>query len=394
MIKRIMLAVLSCSLFMLTGCWDRIEIEDRGFVTAIGVDLVHPGSERKHPVYAVTSQLVVPTAVGKNQSQSGQSEPFFNLTGKGESIFEAIRKLSSKTSRTPFYEHNKLIILSEQLAKTGDLESVLDLLLRDPESRRSTTVFVSEGKAREVLGVKPPNEKLPSMYIASMSRNHFKSLHMYPPVKIGDIHRSMLLGQSFALPLIKKMSPKQLKLIGAAVIDGQDMKMVGTLGLKETSGLKLLTGRAKDGVLKVRIKDKLVVVEMISDTQSVQADLRDKQGPKFTITLHIKGRVAESHFHRNHLQAKVLSTIEEKVEKRVKQLTELAIHKVQGQYKTDVIGLDKHMRNYNFDYYQQVRGNWDSGKNIFANSQIKVIPDAKITGIGIINQTSNYNEVK
>ncbi|HEU5138438.1 MAG TPA: Ger(x)C family spore germination protein [Bacillales bacterium] len=394
MIKRGMLGILCCSLLMLTGCWDRIEIEDRGFVTAIGIDLAETGSGGKDPVYAVMSQLVVPTAVGKNQSQSGKTKPFFNLTGKGESIFKAIRSLSSKTSRTPFYEHNKLIIFSEQLAKKGDLESVLDLLLRDPESRRSSTVLISKGRASEVLSVKPPNEKLPSMYIGSMSRNHFKNLSMYPPVKIGDIHKLMLLGQSFALPMIEKVSSDQLKMAGAAVIHGENMKMVGTLSPKETRGLKLLTGMAKDGVLKVRIQGKLVVIEMISETQSVQVDLQDKQSPEFKITLHIKGQLAESHLHRDHLQNKVLSTIERKVEKRVKQLASLAVYKVQKQFKTDVIGLDQHMRNYNFDYYQQVRRNWDSGQNIFANSQIKVIPKAEITGIGIINQSSNYNEVR
>ncbi|HEX6923035.1 MAG TPA: Ger(x)C family spore germination protein [Bacillales bacterium] len=395
MIKRMILIVPLCFVLTLTtGCWDRVEIEDRGFVTAIGLDIAERGHGEKHPVYAVTSQLVVPSAVGKNQSQASKSKPFFNLTGKGTSIFEAIRDLSSKTSRTPFYEHNKLIVISDTLAKTGNLESVLDLMLRDPESRRSTTVFISQGKAREVLGVKPPNEKLPSMYIGSMSRNHFKSLRIYPPVKIGDIHKFMLLGQSFALPMIKKVSPKKLVMEGAALIHGQNMKMVGSLGPKETAGLKLLTGRAKDGVLEVEVKGKLIVIEIRGVKQSVQVNLDDPGAPQFKITLHIKGRLAESHLHRNHLQKKVLETIGRKIEKHVTKLTNLTLKKVQNQYKVDVIGLDKFMRNYNFDYYRKVRRNWDSGKNVFAYSKIKVIPKADISGIGIINQSSNYNEVK
>ncbi|HEU5141468.1 MAG TPA: hypothetical protein VFT51_15950, partial [Bacillales bacterium] len=76
MIKRTILTVLLCFVLTLTtGCWDRVEIEDRGFVTAIGLDLVEQGHGDKHPIYAVTSQLVVPSAVGKNQSQSSKSMP-------------------------------------------------------------------------------------------------------------------------------------------------------------------------------------------------------------------------------------------------------------------------------------------------------------------------------
>ena len=53
-------------LMFLTGCWDRIEIEERGFVIAVAID-----SEKENKIL-LTQQLINPKSMnGSSNSQGG-----------------------------------------------------------------------------------------------------------------------------------------------------------------------------------------------------------------------------------------------------------------------------------------------------------------------------------
>ncbi|TCP20305.1 Ger(x)C family germination protein [Scopulibacillus darangshiensis] len=189
-------------LVLMTGCWDQIEIEERGFEIGVAIDLskdvpelVESGSElaKDNGRFALTDQFVAPGGLGgqsQQQSVGGGQKPFFNITAQGNSMFEATRDMAVKTSRTPYAEQLKVVITSAKAANTP--YNVLDLFLRDNEMRRNIKVLISKGRAVDVLNISPKNEKVPSIALDSITNNVDKNTAMVPDIRIGDIHENLL----------------------------------------------------------------------------------------------------------------------------------------------------------------------------------------------------------
>lgn len=118
---------------------------------------------------STTFQMIVPNAFSP---EGGQSVAFKNFTIDKGSIFEQIRETSTRSSRSLFFQHLKIMLVSEELLKTPhQLTKLIDLLLRDDESRRNIKVIITKGRSKKYLAMKPPIEKVPSLYIEELSKN-------------------------------------------------------------------------------------------------------------------------------------------------------------------------------------------------------------------------------
>jgi spore germination protein len=384
--------ILLC-LLTLTGCWDRIEMEDRGFVIAVGIDSPPktkeaeetgkkeaPEKPRKEKRYSVTYQLVIPGALA---TDAKLKEPVLLLTSEGDSIFETNRMLATRTSRTPFFQHNKIIVVSEKMAKTGELGNVLDFFIRDHEMRRKTMVIVAKGKAREVLEVKPPNETLPAMYLKSVAENTIKSARIFPPVLIGDIHEYLLDTEGYVLPrVVPTPDGKEVKFAGSAVFRGHSNKMVGWLGEEETDGLNFLMDKIEGGLVKIMFKDGLINFEINDSTRDIVTTINDPQKIKFDITLKVNGQISSSMVPLNLLSEKNRFIIEDKVKEEIERTIKDTLHKVHREFKVDVMGLGKQVQLKDYTFWKEVEGDWNQGEDYYSKSSINVTVQASVQNIG------------
>ena len=65
-------------------CWDRIEIEERGFVVGTALDAAEDGQIK------LTFQIVVPTQMKGSSGQKNEGgSPFINLSSTADSVFKA-----------------------------------------------------------------------------------------------------------------------------------------------------------------------------------------------------------------------------------------------------------------------------------------------------------------
>lgn len=398
--RPLLLAVLCIAVISATGCWDQIQIEERGFVIGVAID--KPSSEQarqkanaeapdrpkgKHRVVA-TQQFVIPGGIaggGKGGgNQGGSGEAYLNLTSEGDSLLEIARTLASRTSRSPFYQHMKLVIVSENIAKTkGLFADVLDFFLRDPESRRSVKVMVAEGEAKKIIEVKPKNEKLPVMYINSVSENIEKNGRMLPESRIGEVHEYLLRPASFVLPRVTA-DDKEVKVAGAAVFHGYNNLMAGYLGEEETEGLNFLTGQLKGGMLKIPVHDNMVSFNIRGAKRKIVVESADQEHLRFAITIQCEGNVAESFERIDYMEEKIIETIQDKLAREVERLCYDTIEKVHKHMKADVLGLGLHLKQNNRALWKQVKGEWDHGQNFFAKSDIKVKAKVYVRNFGEI----------
>lgn len=403
MAKRLRLCVsMLLSTILVSGCWDQVQIEERGFVVGVAVDVprnenVKEKAEQEAPDkpkgkqrFLVTNQMVIPgglVAGGKSNSQNTTNEAYLNIVSEGDSLFEVSREFATRASRTPFYQHLKIIIFSEEIARSkAGFGNAIDVLLRDPDARRSTKVFISKGDAKDVIEVKPKTEKLPSLYINSIGENNDRTARMLPVKRIGDVHEQLLNQYSFTLPRITA-GKQEVKIAGAALFNS-DHIMVGFLGEEETEGLNFLTNQIKGGLLKAKFKEDLGVLN-ITGKRSIVVDTRNKEHLKFTFRIKCEGAIIESFDQIDLLNKEVMEKLQLAFAHEIERLCRDTIAKVHKQLPVDVIGLGSDLKQYHKDLWKEIKNDWEKGKRLYEKSEIKVVAQVYIRNIGGINRAKH-----
>ncbi|MEC0209335.1 Ger(x)C family spore germination protein [Paenibacillus ehimensis] len=406
MLKTPVSVLFTLALLLLTaGCWDRVEIDERGFVIGVAIDVPKSSQKpeqgkagaEKNPRgkarYAVTYQFVV---TGKLQNAGGSNNPgsgqaYLNLTSEGDALFDIDKQLAGRTSRFPYYEHLKVIAISEEIArKEHEFARVLDFFLREPEMRRSAKVFVTEGEARNLLNVEPSNEKLPVMYINSVSENSGKNARILPETKLGDIHEYLLGQRSFVVQRMMSAEDRhEVKLEGAAVIRGENSQMAGALGPEETEGLNLLTGKFRTGIVKAEVKDELVVCDLFLKKRTINADVSNPQRIRFRIRIEAEGAVGESYQQSLEvLKRKSVDMIEQAAEREIVRITKAVVRKLQHDFQADAMGLGANLQQNHYKVWKRIGDNWEKGKRYFTQCEIQVEPRVIIRRTGTVNRSN------
>jgi len=160
----IIISCLSC----LTGCWSRIEINDRAFVTSMYIDYLEDG------IYEVSLGFPLPnrmtTGVGISLGIN-TGNPYSIVTKRGESIPVAIRKIRSDLSREISWGHCRVIVVGRKLAEFG-IDQILEFAAREPNFHTKTFVFVSPTKGVDIAKLTPVFEGLPSEVLREFARRH------------------------------------------------------------------------------------------------------------------------------------------------------------------------------------------------------------------------------
>lgn len=373
-------------LTVISGCWDRLEIEDRGFVVGSAIDQGENGT------FELTFQLVVPSAMQGTSAGGGHPSAmaYQNITSSGATLFKAARKMSNETSRSPYMEHNKIIIISEALARAGKIQEVLDVFIRDHEMRRAAKVMISAGQAKKLLNVKPDIETLPVQYINSTSENPQKSESIVPPTTMGRVHRFLLETHSFAIPRIAQTDNK-ISLSGAAVF-GSDNRMRGFLNGEETTGKNFFSGRVKAGALEIELDGKAVVYEIKGADRTIRANVSDPRKPEFTVNVNVEGNVGEWHTDADLLDPKVVWAIENRVREKIQTMMYSVLEKLQKQYKADAIGLSDYLNENHYRIWQKIKDDWDHGENLFSKCRVIVRVNAKLRIFGTIERVQRKGD--
>lgn len=230
--------------FLLAGCWDRREINDTALVLGAAID------KEKGKNIRITVQVLIPRAVSSGQQGSGGGGEVAQVLVRsaiGENMADAASKLQTKFPRKIFWGHCKTYIIGEKLAKEGEIHKQIDFLLRHPEPRERAHLFVSSGKAANILELKPPLEQ----HIGEVLRR-LSELHVGANITLKDFEQ-MLTGNAEValLPFIQKLPPfagdKQNETIAS---------IIGTAIFKKIKWLAKLIPRLQEEYCGYEMKSK------------------------------------------------------------------------------------------------------------------------------------------
>lgn len=145
------------NLILLSGCWDRTEVNDLALIVGLGID------QKKDGKIMITVELIAPKAAGGGQmlgggggDGGGGGRGKIVRSGTGATVADAISNLQEKLPRRVFWGHTKVIVFGERAARAG-IRQHLDFLSRNPQARLRSNVLVSKGTAKSVLELIPPD---------------------------------------------------------------------------------------------------------------------------------------------------------------------------------------------------------------------------------------------
>lgn len=390
--KRVMICLLALAISaILPGCWDRVEIDERGFVVGVAIDKMEDESDEsgqeQDPKFRVTYQIVIPSGLKASgpQGEASSNQAYFNMEVDDFTMSKLISDISAKTSRAPFLEHLKVIIISDNVAReNGHFADTIDFYLRDSQMRRSVKVLVTKGKAKDVLEITPPNEKLPALYIDSVADNTNYSTGMLLKSKLGDIHELLLRKDTFLIQNITTTKNKnEVKILGAALFNNQS-KLQGFLNEEEITGVNFITDKVKGGVIASKMNNYEVAMKIEKATRKITAESKDGKHFNFSINIEIGGVLSESFEVLNLLKENTMEEIEGEISNEVKRKTNSAITALQKKYRIDALGLEDFLYQHQYKQWEPIQDDWNEGENLFTQSTIEVNVTTKLRRTGSI----------
>lgn len=150
-VKAGIIILLGGILLLAGGCWDSVELPDRGYVLGSAVDKSLVEDKVMVTVeIANPAQLVGPQTGGGG----GEAPASWVLHSTGWTVFEAIRNMTEQTSSKLYWAHNQVYIIGEDLAREG-VAPYLEVFIRDPEPRLNAWVVIAKGATgRKILSIR------------------------------------------------------------------------------------------------------------------------------------------------------------------------------------------------------------------------------------------------
>ncbi len=346
-------------LMLITGCWDRNEIEETGIVLGIGIDIAKGESDEKKPKLQMLHQFAMPNQFSVNASDKVQKD-YVNMTSVGPIVFDNIRELSTMSSRPPNYEHLRIIVISEEAARKINLQNLINFFLRNTETRRTIRVAIARGKASDIFQ-KQKNAKNPSFELRELTDNYRKSLRMPPGLTIGNMSERLTGETSFVMQSVTKLS-QETKLSGGAIIKGSTARLVGMLNELEAVGLNWLLGdNHSNGIVEGEEPQSgaLLGYEVRSMSSSIKPVVNGER-ISFQVEIRTTGKLREDWaFPGDAFDSGFIERAEEATAAMIKQLAEKALDKTQHQFKVDVAGFGKRLSIKHPALWKRVKENWD-----------------------------------
>lgn len=361
---------------ILSGCWDRVEINDLAIVSAIGIDLT------KDENILLSLQIAIPTKIGTSQGggEAGGKSTYV-ISGTGGTISEAYRKIQMKVSRRIFFAQSRVLLIGEKLAKKG-VQHILDFHLRYNEPRINSYIMFTKAEAAEIIKSYPELEK-----ISAEETKELVKLGVGLSVLIRDFVNTMYLeGMEPVAPrfeLTPLESNKKVQVInGVAVFKGD--KLVGWMDDKETRGILWLQNKVKTAVITVDIPKGWGGGKISLDVLKAKTKLEpilEKGNLKMKITTDLVLTVMENDSKLHIDQTKILELVNKYVEEEVRNRIQKSLDMAQKDFQSDIFGFGEEVyKKYPKEWNNRYKKNWNEE---FSQLEVSINPKAQIRRIGL-----------
>lgn len=400
--------ILFIMIFLLTGCWNAMELNNLGITLLMGLDF-------EDDKVLLTAEIIEPVPAREKPSMAKGSAVTY-VQGRGDNIFDAFRDITLKFDRKLFIAHNKAIILGEEFARRATTSDV-DLLVRDHEQRETAYLIVAKGsKAYEVMGIASGLEEVPGNYILKLIES-FKYNPKVVKINIAEYLRHFYdVGQQPVLGIVKKEKKAELNKItksseteeyelsvkGAAVFNRE--KLVGFLSETETKSFNIIMGNVKTGIITFPTPN---IQEDRNSRSNLQKRINSKMEPKIKMStidiikmktkkdveiidgnvvlkskIKLRGSIEEFIGDMDISKEENIIKIQEACSREIEKSLKDTVTKVQNEFEADIFGFGSVFHRKYPDQWKEIKYNWD---DVFAEAEFQIEVETNVIRTGLIN---------
>lgn len=374
---------------LLSGCWNRRELNELAIAVAAGVDKTADG-------YLVSVQVIDPTQVGRSQLVERTTTTSYQAEGK--SIFEAMRRMTKKCPRKIYVAHMRMLVIGESVAREGIMKP-LDFFFRDHETRSNFDIIVTKNeRASDILSTFSLIELIPATEMYKTLSTSEKSWAPTVAVKAVDLIR--LLGTDGNDPVLtgisitgnkeiaqtqensKRIEPQGFLEYKSIAVFKQD-KLVGWLNEDEGKSYNYVTNHVTNTVGKNACPDGggPFAVEIFQSQSTITPSIRDNK-PAIKVTTRLEANLGEVECQMDLSKSDTIKELEQVVSRNGKKLIEDGIKHVQQNFSADIYGFGNSIHSKYPRQWKAWREQW---AEMFRELPVEVEVTVKIRRIGKSN---------
>jgi spore germination protein KC len=400
--KRKIVSIFVILSFLLTGCWDKSELNDVSIVTGIAVD---PGDEKK---YKLTVEIINSQEFGEKGALG--NTPVITFSQEGNSLSELANKMNVGLTRKLIYSHTRVLFINEEIAKEG-VFGFLDFLERSGHFRNDFNIIITKGKqASDFTKITYPVQKSPSLKLHQQINSFLEEWGGDPRVRLTDFISAIISkGRNPIATTVelkgnvengkttennKSLEPEALILIDGMSIFKND-KMIGTLPLKDSRSF-LWTQNLKHTSLSIPCEenteenneDQLYLdIRIIKSKPQMKTSYKNDI-PQLKLKIFGEAKIQGSECKSDLTKIDVFKDYEKKMDEFVKREITTIIQKVQKEYGVDIFGFGEALNRQHPQKFKDVESTWDKE---FAKAEIEVDVDLHLLRSGIKNKSFMTN---
>ncbi|SDH83481.1 Ger(x)C family spore germination protein [Alteribacillus bidgolensis] len=379
---------------LLSGCWDRNELQDLNIVSAIGID---EGDDDVENRYLVTVQIIDEGQIASGQGQGGQSElsPVTTHSATGSTVAEALRKIAPKVPQELFFPHVQIMVIGEELARKEGIQDLFDWIDRDAQFRRLFPILiVRDNTAKNLLQITTALEKLPSAKILGGLESSQKIWGEYASTRADQVIQQ--LGEEGAnltgveingdpregnkLTNVQQISPKTIvEIKGLAIFKKGTLKK--WLDDDAARGATWINNEITKTILNLDCekKEKGIAVDMTRSKTDIKAEIKNKK-PVIQVTVRSEGAISEVHCPIDLDKHESIEKLEKQMVMEIKEEIMMAVEAAKEQ-KTDIFRFGETVNREDPKLWKKIKKEWDD--EIFPETEVNVNVQAFIRRSGL-----------
>lgn len=388
-----------------SGCWDQQEVERLAIVMSTALDQA-PDGRIRITVQVLNPRIAAGGGGGGRTTGLPAQRGYRNFSTEGNTIFDAVRLLSTKSSRRLFFAHNLTIIISEELARERGVADLMDFFDRNPQIRRSNWVLIALSDISSIYELAGEIVPTPAQRLEGTIREQ-RINSFYPATQLGDFLEMLEEEETDTFASGIKVVPNEAEVLqkllispsesqeervrgyitevsGTAVFNGA--KLAGWLNLRESRGLLWIRGKVNGGIITVPCgagAEKSFALEIIRNDSKIEPELVDGQ-LSITVRINVQANIQEAENCQEEIdKPEVIKNIEQALNDAVRMEAAEALAKAQLEYHSDIFGFGEAVHRKYPEAWREIKDNW---REIYTGIPVYVEADGKILRTGLVTK--------
>lgn len=367
--KKRALAVCLLAAFLalsLAGCMQAVRLKERAIVQAVGVDYADG-------LFTLTIRYFVPEGSGGQEAFDASKSNNNLIRSQGETMTQAVEEAARLYGRQVFFGSNRLIILGEELARSG-IRKVVDYFNANHQLDPSVYIFLADGDAAKIVDGKMESAQMEQMAMTATKHSHIDGGTMM------DIVTRLEEGRGAVDVPILKLEGDEVRIEGSGLFRNQ--KLVDKLSEQEIRGILWFNGKAEKNVVVVELDDgRKASLEIISSSSKKRPRIDSAGQLVFDVEIRADSTLREVLSDSSGtVTTELVPQIRLAQEAKIRLMVHQAIEKAVVENHTDILGLGASIRKTLPEFYE---ANKDRLDEVIAGARFEIGINCNISRIGL-----------